>query len=167
MFFLQRLSESNMPTTNQVRDPSGQSHPNMGGDRQPYCHIACRMVTGRQSGTNNTKGVADTCPYHVVSATTLRRVKAIPDTAPRGQHADRRSGWTPKGREDLDDLCHDTCNRDHRCDVGHVIPHKHSSSPSPWSKTHSQTTTFCPPCTRCTASLRERSSDWLRYQVRK
>ena len=81
------------------------------------------MVTGRQSGTNNTKGVADTCPYHVVSATTLRRVKAIPDTAPRGQHADRRSGWTPQEREDLDDPCHDTRYRDHRCDVGYVIHH--------------------------------------------
>ena len=70
-----------------------------------------------------TQRVADTCLYHAVSATALRHVKAIPDTAPRGQHADRRSGWTPQEREDLDDPCHDTRYRDHRCDVGYVIPH--------------------------------------------
>ena len=43
---LLRLSDEATPTTNQVRDPSGQSHPNMGGDRQPYCHNASQKVAG-------------------------------------------------------------------------------------------------------------------------
>ena len=130
-----------------------------------------------------------------MSATALRHVKVIPDTAPRGQHADRRSGWTPQEREDLDDPCHDTRYRDHCCDASSILcestsfcpsvyrPVQHGdnlvlnwachysqpthSSSSPWSKMHSQSTTFCPPCTRCTAPLRGRSSDWSRYQVRK
>ena len=69
-----------------------------------------RAITGnpgRWLGTNMSLGT-----IWVKSGTrdSLCCVKSIPDTAPHEQHADRKSGWAPQGREDLDDLCHDTCN---------------------------------------------------------
>ena len=192
LFFLQRLSESTTLQPNRVRSLISAISPKCRGDRQEReCKPFITLLLPRSSTSSGYS-----CLHHAVSATALRHVKVIPDTAPRGQHADRRSGWTPQEREDLDDPCHDTRYRDHCCDASsmlckstsccpsvyrpvqhgdnlvlnwacHSSQAQHSSSPSPWLKTHSQTTAFCPPCTRCTASLRERSSDWLRYQVRK